>query len=167
MLALIDEGVSNTISNPVLIKTLPMVTIAKSTVTLKSYDDLFYEMPRIGREVEKLGIECSVPDYCYIEYLEQGYHEENIKVNICQAIQKTKAKSDIISYEDKNEQLAACIYHKGSYAKFPESYQAILKYIEDNNYKICGNIREVYIDGVWNKDSEDEWLSEIEIPVKK
>lgn len=56
MLALIDGGVSNTISNPVLIKTLPMVTIAKSTVTLKSYDDLFYEMPRIGREMEKLGI---------------------------------------------------------------------------------------------------------------
>ena len=43
----------------------------------------------------------------------------------------------------------------------------LLKYIEDNGYEICGNIRESYIDGVWNKESEEEWLSEIQIPVRK
>lgn len=45
---------SNTISNPVLIKTLPMVTIAKSTVTLKSYDDLFYEMQGLAGKWKSL-----------------------------------------------------------------------------------------------------------------
>ena len=30
----------------------------------------------------------------------------------------------------------------------------------------CGNIRESYIDGVWNKETENEWLTEIQIPVK-
>lgn len=39
--------------------------------------------------------------------------------------------------------------------------------IEDNGYEICGNIRESYIDGVWNKESCKEWLSEIQIPVCK
>ncbi len=33
--------------------------------------------------------------------------------------------------------------------------------------EICGNIRESYIDGVWNKDTEEEWLTEIQIPVRK
>ena len=43
----------------------------------------------------------------------------------------------------------------------------IRQYIEENHYEICGPIRESYIDGVWNKDSADEWLSEIQIPVRK
>ena len=38
-------------------------------------------------------------------------------------------------------------------------------FIEENGYEICGNIRESYIDGVWNKESEEEWLTEIQIPV--
>ena len=47
---------------------------------------------------------------------------------------------------------AACIFHKGSYDTFHKSYAVILEYIEENGYEICGNIREVYIDGVWNKE---------------
>ena len=41
------------------------------------------------------------------------------------------------------------------------------KYIEENNLEIAGEIREKYIDGVWNKEDESEWLSEIQIPVRK
>lgn len=61
--------------------------------------------------------------------------------------------------------MAACIYHKGSYDSLPMSYAAVIGYIEENDYCICGNIRESYIDGVWNKDTAEEWLTEIQIPV--
>lgn len=43
----------------------------------------------------------------------------------------------------------------------------MLKYIEENGYEIAGEIRESYIDGVWNKDDESEWLSEIQVPIRK
>lgn len=33
--------------------------------------------------------------------------------------------------------------------------------------KNAGEIRESYIDGVWNKDDESEWLTEIQIPIEK
>ena len=62
---------------------------------------------------------------------------------------------------------AACIFHKGRYDKLSVSYKILLSYIEENGYDICGNIRESYIDGVWNKDSEEEWLTEIQIPIEK
>ena len=61
----------------------------------------------------------------------------------------------------------ACILFKGFYADFPKTYAVRLKYIEENGYEIAGNIRESYIDGIWNKDDESEWLSEIQIPVRK
>ena len=62
---------------------------------------------------------------------------------------------------------AACVYHKGSYRTFSESYERVLKYIEENGYEIAGEIRESYIDGIWNKDDESQWLSEIQVPIRR
>ena len=55
----------------------------------------------------------------------------------------------------------------GSYDTLHKSYAAVINYIEENGYEICGNVRESYIDGVWNKDTPEEWLTEIQIPVRK
>ena len=85
----------------------------------------------------------------------------------CEAVTRLQNGSEILKFYEIEETTAACIYHKGSYADFPQTYAVLLKYIEDNGYGITGNIRESYIDGVWNKDDESEWLSEIQIPVRK
>ena len=39
--------------------------------------------------------------------------------------------------------------------------------MEENGYEIAGEIREGYIDGVWNKADESQWLSEIQVPVRR
>ena len=58
------------------------------------------------------------------------------------------------------------LYHKGSYSSLRDSYLTLLKFIEDGGYEINGYIREFYIDGCWNKESEEEYLTEIEVPIK-
>lgn len=62
---------------------------------------------------------------------------------------------------------AACILYKGSYDNFAKAYQAALRWIDSNGYETCEFPRESYIDGVWNKESEDDWLTEIQFPVRK
>ena len=62
---------------------------------------------------------------------------------------------------------AVCIYHKGSYENLRDSYNIIVKYIETNGYKIVGNPRECYIDGCWNKENENDYLTEIQFPIMK
>ena len=52
-----------------------------------------------------------------------------------------------------------------AYNSLSSSYEIVLKYVEDNGYKIIGPIRESYIDGIWNKEDESEWLTEIQIPI--
>jgi len=42
-----------------------------------------------------------------------------------------------------------------------------MQWVEQNGYTISDNLRESYIDGIWNKDSVDEWLTEIQVPVQK
>ena len=79
---------------------------------------------------------------------------------------RKKEDSALVKFRELPEITAACIFHKGSYDNFPDTYAAILRFIEENGYEICGNIRENYIDGIWNKDREEDWLSEIQIPVR-
>lgn len=155
------------LDTPVLIKTIPEVTVAAMQERIESYDSLFDMMPRMGALMEKAGCECAVPEYCFTNYLEPGYKDGDILVETCEAVTEQKKEQGGLYFKMLPEIQAACIFHKGSYASFPESYEIVLKFIEENGYEIVGEIRERYIDGVWNKDEEAQWLSEIQIPVRK
>ena len=155
------------LSMPVLIKKLPAVTVCTMEKKIESYDALFDIMPEMGVEMEKAGCVCEEPEYCFTQYLEQGYKENDILIETCQAVTEKKEDTDKIKFKVLPEVEAACIFHKGSYDTFHKSYGVILNYIEENGYEICGCIRESYIDGVWNKDKVEDWLSEIQIPVTR
>lgn len=152
----------------VLIKSLPEVIVASMTRRIDSYEDLFVMMPEMGQEMEQLGCECAIPEYCFISYPEAGYKEECVLIEACEAVTELKDDTDKIEFKViPAVRYAACIFHKGSYHTLSSSYASVLQYIEENGLLINGPIRENYIDGVWNKDSEDEWLTEIQIPVCK
>ena len=144
---------------------------AMNHVTIKAlryYDELFTKMPQMGQEMEKLGCECSLPECCFTNYLEPRYKEEKISVELCETVTELKQDTECIQFKELEEvKEAACIFHKGPYRTLPQSYAKILKYIEENGLKISGNIRESYIDGIWNQNSEEDWLTEIQIPVEK
>ena len=89
-------------------------------------------------------------------------------MEVCQAVTGKKPNFGKVTFKVLPEvPEAACIFHKGSYDTLHKSYAVLLNYIEENGYEICGNIRESYIDGVWNKDTAGEWLTEIQIPVRR
>lgn len=161
-------GKNMNLSAPVLVKKLPEVIVASSRSRIESYDALFELMPAMGAQMEQLGCICAQPDYCFTQYLEQGYKEEDILVEVCEAVTEKKEDSGTVVFQVLPQvEEAACIFHKGSYDTLHQSYTVVLDYIEENGYEICGNIRESYIDGVWNKETPEEWLTEIQIPVRK
>lgn len=155
------------LSAPVLIKEIPQAIVCTMKHRIKSYDALFELMPQMGAQMEMLDCKCAQPAYCFTHYLEPGYKDEDILVEICEAVTEKKQDSgDIVFKVLPKVPTAACIFHKGSYDTLHKSYAILLQYIEENGYEICGNIRESYIDGVWNKETEEDWLTEIQIPVK-
>lgn len=156
------------LSAPVLVKSIPQVIVCSMEQRIKSYDALFELMPEMGAQMEKLGCICAQPEYCFTNYLEPGYKEEDILVETCQAVTEKKTDSEKVKFQVVPEiPEAACIFHKGSYDTLHKSYAAVLNFIEENGYEICGNIRESYIDGVWNKETDEEWLTEIQVPVSR
>ena len=155
------------LSAPVLIKTIPETTVACMRIRLESYDCLFDRMPEMGALMEEAGCICALPEYCFTNYLEPGYKDEDILVEICESVVEAKKEIGDLRFKTLPEIQAACIFHKGSYRTFSESYETVLRYIEENGYEIAGQIRESYIDGVWNKEDESQWLSEIQVPVRR
>ena len=88
-------------------------------------------------------------------------------MEICEAVTKPKQEKEGLYFRTMPETTAACVFHRGSYGTLGEAYEAVLRYIEENGCEIAGQIRESYIDGVWNKDDESQWLTEIQIPIRK
>ena len=161
------SGKKSSLSTPVLVKTIPETTVAFMEVRLESYDDLFDRMPEMGALMERAGCVCALPEYCFTGYLEPGYKDGDILVEICESVMEAKKETGGLRFKTLPEIQAACVFHKGSYRSFPESYETVLRFIEENGYEIAGEIRESYIDGVWNREEESQWLSEIQVPVRR
>lgn len=152
----------------ILVKELPEVIIASMRTIIPNYDALFYVVPPMGEEMERLGCVCAVPEYCFNIYHDGEYKDHDIDVEVCEAVTEKKADSDKITFKVMQRvEKAACVLHKGPYRDFPKAYNAVLRWVEENGYEIIDNPRESYIDGVWNKDREEDWLTEIQFPIAK
>ena len=152
----------------VLVKELPEVIVYSKRMILKSYDDYFKVIPAIGNEIGDAnpGMKCSVPEYCFNIYHDGEYKEKDIDIEFCEAVPKRGKDTETIKFKkiDKVDS-AACVMHKGPYSTLGEAYSAVYKWIEENNYIPCDNPRESYIDGIWNKEDPEEWLTEIQVPI--
>ena len=112
-------------------------------------------------------LKCIYPEYCYVSYLDGEYKEENLKIRYAQAVENIGVEANGVKFIEIPEVEVVSIYHKGSYNNLRESYDIILKFIETNAYQITDNARECYIDGCWNKEREEDYLTEIQFPVIK
>ena len=150
----------------IVIKKLPHVIVASHRRTIPNYGALFKCYPEMGEEMSKLNCEISLPEYCFNIYHDVAYQEENIDIEMCEAVVEAKEDTDNIKFKEILEvEMAACLLHKGSYETIPSAYQKLVEWIEENNYVISDNPRESYIDGIWNKEDIDDWLTEVQIPI--
>ena len=104
--------------------------------------------------MEQAGCICALPEYCFTNYLEPGYKEEDILVELCESVTECKDDTGELHFKTMPKLRVASVFHKGSYNTLAASYESVLKYVEENGYEIVGAIRESYIDGVWNKEDE-------------
>lgn len=149
-------------------KSLPSRIFATHRRKIDSYEELFNLCPNIiGTEMQRLGCECPAPKYCFtVEYQEE--YGKDIDIEYFEAVAEPKDDSELIKFRELPEvPVALCIKHYGAYAKMRETFATIYAYAEANGYEATQPARFMYIDGIWNKTSEDEWLTEIQLPVKR
>ena len=60
---------------------------------------------------------------------------------------------------------ALCVKHIGPYERFYESFAKAFKYMDEKGYQMIGHPRTCYIDGIWNQEDPEKWLSIIQVPI--
>ena len=161
---LLNEGEVISMKYQGIIKELP-----ECIVYSKKMVAYFQTIPSIGEQVSKKypDLKCASPEYSFISYLDGEYKTENISIEFCEAVEEMKEDFDDIVFKKIPSITALSVMHKGSYRELGKAYGYAYKWIEENNYRVIDNPRENYIDGIWNKEDESEWLTELQIPIEK
>ncbi|MBQ7308030.1 MAG: GyrI-like domain-containing protein, partial [Clostridia bacterium] len=165
MLKVIEKGEFVVEKYKIEEKILPKIKVFTGKGIIKNYDAM-------GELILSLGIECGqfnpnlkCGDYCFVTYTAQGYQEKDIELSYYQEVDKLGKESQNISFKTLEETKAICLKHLGEYNKIGEAYAFIMAYIKDNNIKISGRVREVYIHGCWDREDSKDYLTEIQIPI--
>jgi DNA-binding transcriptional MerR regulator len=151
-----------------VVKELPECIVYSKEMKVKNLDEYFACIPEIGEEVAKANptLKCTIPDYNFTRYLDGEYKETDIRLEYCQAVDKMGKETETIKFKKLGSVKAVCIMHKGPYTTLNKAYAYLVKWCEENNYKLSEVPRESYIDGIWNKETEEEWLTEIQFPIE-
>lgn len=149
-------------------KVIPQYIVYTAQTVLKNYSDSMQWIPSVGQECLKLNpdIKCTEPPYEFCEYLDGEYKETDVRIRHNEAVTKLGNENDTIKFKILPSTKVLSIFHKGSYDTIGNAYAFIMKYAEQNGYKVLDLARECYIDGIWNKESEDDWLTEIQLPIE-
>ena len=150
------------------IQSLPEVIVASHREVIPDYaalGKLCYSV--IGPEMQRLGCKCPPPGYCFTIEHQKEYTPTNIDIEYCEQVEEMGSDSSIIQFKRFPEVAKAlCMKHYGPYERFYESFTEAFAYLEENGYKIAGHPRTCYIDGIWNQEDPEKWLSIIQIPIE-
>lgn len=152
----------------VIIKDLPEYVVYYKKGIIEDFSKITNFILSSADEVKLTNpkIKCIEPDYCYVSYLDGEYREKDIHIIYAQAVTKVGIPNDTIKFKTLKATKAVSIYHRGSYNTLGETYAYGIKWLENNGYEMSELPRERYIDGVWNKENVNDWVTEIQFPVK-
>ena len=150
------------------IQSLPEIIVASHREVIPNYAALgALCCEKIGPEMQRLGCKCPLPGYCFTIEHNKEYKPTDIDIEYCEQVEEMGKDSAIIQFK----KLAAvpkalCMKHVGPYERFYASYTEAFRYLEEQGLKICGQPRTCYIDGAWNQEDPEKWVSIIQIPVE-
>lgn len=149
------------------IQSLPEIIVASHREVIPDYAALgTLCVEKIGPEMQRLGCKCPPPGYCFTIEHNKEYHPNDLDIEYCEQVEEFGADNEIIQFK----RLAAvpkvlCMKHVGPYERFYESFAEAFAYIEEQGYTIIDSPRTSYIDGEWNQEDPEKWLSLIQIPI--
>ena len=150
------------------IQSLPEIIVASHREVISGYSALgLLCVNKIGPEMQRLGCKCPPPGYCFTIEHNQEFCAENIDIEYCEQVEEMGNDSNIIQFKRLPAvEKALCMKHVGPYERFYESFTEAFAYMEKQGYRLAGHPRTCYIDGIWNQEDPEKWLSIIQIPIE-
>lgn len=150
----------------VTVKSIPSYKVISLRDTIPSYDAEGTLWGRLGEYIQKNNISCG--NVFYATYHDEGYKEGPVDVEVIMSVEKLLNNEDKFTFKETEAiEQAVSILVPGDYLNLAPAYNFLGKWIEENNYTISGNARQVCIKGPWNEGNPNDYLSEIQIPIKQ
>ena len=150
------------------IQSLPEIIVASHREVIPDYPTFgSVIVEKILPEMHRLGCKCPKPDYSFTIVHDNEYTPTNIDIEFCEQVEEMGEDSSIIQFK----RLPAipkvlCMKHYGPYERLYESFVELFKYIDEHGYKVIGQHRTCYVDGPWNQEDPEKWLSIIQMPIE-
>ena len=150
------------------IQSLPEIIVASHREVLPNYAAIGPMcIEKIGPEMQRLGCKCPPPGYCFTVEHDKEYKPTNVDIEYCEQVEEMGVDSAIIQFKRLPAvPKALCVKHVGPYERFYETFTETFRYIEEQGYQVAGPHRTCYIDGAWNQEDPEKWLSVIQIPIE-
>ena len=150
------------------IQPLPEIIVASHRETIPDYaalGPLCYE--KIGPEMQRLGCKCPTPGYCFTIDHNKEYRLTDIDIEYCEQVEEMLPDTAFIQFKRLPEVPKALILkHVGPYERFYESFTEAVRYMEEHGLQMTGQPRFSYVDGIWNQEDPEKWVSFIQIPLE-
>ena len=150
------------------IQPLPEIIVASHRETIPDYaalGPLCYE--KIGPEMQRLGCKCPTPGYCFTIDHNKEYRLTDIDIEYCEQVEEMLPDTAFLQFKRLPEVPKALILkHVGPYERFYESFTEAVRYMEEHGLQMAGQPRFSYVDGIWNQEDPEKWVSFIQIPLE-
>ncbi|MGN1087034.1 MAG: MerR family transcriptional regulator [Porcipelethomonas sp.] len=152
----------------VIVKELDECIVYSKTEKIKDQSQIYNFIETTDKIIfdENPGLKWAKPDYAFLSYLDNEYRSENMKLEICKATNFKGKDVNGIVFKTLPKCKVASLYYRGSYEFIGTAFTYLYDWINKSGYKSCGTPRECFIDGFWNVNTVDLWLTEIQIPIE-
>jgi DNA-binding transcriptional MerR regulator len=151
----------------VSIKSIPGYHVLSLRRTVSDY----YAEGQLWEEMESFAEKnnVAISSHTFTIYHDRNYKEKDVDIEICAPVAKTGKNIDGFTYRNtESVPIMACTMVHGEFANIKGAYFALADWLQEHNlYKITGQNRQIVHRGPWNEASPDNYLTEIQIPLKK
>ncbi len=148
------------------IKSIPEMQVASLNASINTYST----QEKLWAELLDYLNKCRIRtgNERYTIYFDSIYKDDEIHVEILKRVLAPFPETERIKCKVQEAyEAAAFLLHTGDHESVIDSYEAIFTWIDENDYEIIGNIREEFHMDDYTTDNPKEFVTEIQIPVKK
>ncbi len=150
----------------IIIKESEELLVASLRDDIPSYSEQGHLWEELTDYINKQGAKITEP--CMIVYHDASEGRGSIDAEVIEPIIGHVTPTDRIQVKrlEAGQKLVSVI-HTGSYEQLYLAYKDAMTWIAENNYEVIGPERELYLKGEWNAKDVSEYVTEVNIPVRK
>ncbi|MBL4937190.1 MerR family transcriptional regulator [Clostridium sp. YIM B02515] len=157
------------IMNEITIKRVEPILIAstRKNINKDDFEEAGKMWTSVNSFIDKSEIKRMIP--CMTLFYNSTWNWEMTKywdIEVAEPITKIISGNGTVKvHELPSVDKMACIVHNGSFSEIGKTYKFISQWIEKNNYKISGPVREIYHKGEWATNNPEEYITELQFPL--